>query len=156
MLTFLNTIFKNAFRQTHLKQIGRDPKFFNYENPIIDQKLSQMNLQVLEGYKASVFMTEMGLTVAVDTLFRFESTITCLDKIKELKRNARDENHFQHLIQSEVVGSSVIACWGNKRIYRIHNIDFSHNPTNLRFFHNEQEMSVAEYMQETYNLVIKD
>ena len=45
-----------------------------------------MNLQVLPGFKASVFMCESGLTVAVDTLFRFMSTITCLDKIKELRR----------------------------------------------------------------------
>lgn len=30
-------------------------------------------------------MSESGVTVAVDTLFRFMSTITCLDKINELK-----------------------------------------------------------------------
>jgi hypothetical protein len=29
-----NILFKQAFRQTHLKQIGRDPKFFDYERPI--------------------------------------------------------------------------------------------------------------------------
>ena len=69
-----------------MKQIGRDPKFFDYDRPITDPKLQAMSLQVLHGYKASVFMTETGVTVAVDTLFRFMSTITCLDKIRELKR----------------------------------------------------------------------
>ena len=29
-----NIIFKTAFRQTHLRQIGRDAKFFDYERPI--------------------------------------------------------------------------------------------------------------------------
>ena len=39
-----NIIFKTAFRQTHLRQIGRDPKFFDYERPVIDDKLSAMRL----------------------------------------------------------------------------------------------------------------
>ena len=29
-----NIIFKTAFRQTHLRQIGRDPKFFDYNAPV--------------------------------------------------------------------------------------------------------------------------
>lgn len=86
----LNILFKQAFRQTHLKQIGRDPRFFDYERPIIDPMLTKMKLQVLRGFKASVFMSESGPTVAVDTLFRFMSTVTCLDKIKELRKHARD------------------------------------------------------------------
>ena len=54
-----------------------------------------MKLQVLRGYKASVFMSESGITVAVDTLFRFMSTITCLDKINDLKLHARDDGQFK-------------------------------------------------------------
>ena len=50
-----------------------------------------MRLQVLKGFKASVFMSETGITVAVDTLFRFMSTITCLDKINELKKQAKND-----------------------------------------------------------------
>jgi len=81
-----NIILKTAFRQTHLKQIGRDPRFFDYERPIRDARLSEMNLQVLPGFKASVYNTEQGLTMAVDTIFRFMSTITVLDKIKQLRQ----------------------------------------------------------------------
>ena len=74
-----------------MRQIGRDPKFFDYERPVTDEKLTAMRLQVLKGYKASVFMSETGITVAVDTLFRFMSTISCLDKINELKRQAKND-----------------------------------------------------------------
>ena len=102
-----------------------------------------MRLQVLHGYRASVFMTEMGLTVAVDTLFRFMSTITCLEKIRELKHQARTENEFGDLIESEIIGSSVIADWGNKRVYRIAGIDFDTNPISQKFVYNDQEVSVA-------------
>ena len=90
---------KTAFRQTHLKQIGRDPRFFDYERPMTDPKLTAMQLQVLHGYKASVFNSEQGLVVAVDTLFRFMSTITCLDKIRALKREAGNNgNRFKELV----------------------------------------------------------
>jgi len=90
-----NIILKTAFRETHLRQIGRDPKFFDCERPVKDAKLTAMRLQVLKGYKASVFMSETGITVAVDTLFRFMSTISCLEKIKELKKNARNDKEFK-------------------------------------------------------------
>lgn len=119
-----NVIFKTAFRQTHLKQIGRDPKFYDYERPVTDAKLTAMRLQVLKGYRASVQMSESGITVAIDSLFRFMSTITCLDKLKELKKAAESDQQYRQLVQEQVVGSIVIADWGNKRTYRIADVDF--------------------------------
>ena len=115
-----------------------------------------MNLQVLPGYKASVFMSESGVTVAVDTLFRFMSTITCLDKIRQLKKQATSEHRFKELVQSEVIGSSVIADWGNKRTYQISDIDYDANPVNKKFVYNNEEICVAEYMMTVYNKEIKD
>ena len=106
-----------------------------------------MQLQVLHGYKASVFMSEKGVTVAVDTLFRFMSTITCLDKINDLKRRTNSDREFKTAIESEVVGSSVIADWGNKRTYIVAGVDFDANPVDMTFQYNEQEISVAHYMQ---------
>ena len=88
-------------------------------------------------------MTELGVTVAVDTLFRFMSTITCLDKIKELKRQAKGEKRFKELVESEVIGSSIIADWGNKRTYRVIHVDFSTNPVDAIFVYNGVEISVA-------------
>ena len=102
-----------------------------------------MKLQVLRGYKASVFMSESGITVAVDTLFRFMSTITCLDKINDLKRHARDDGQFKKLVEDEVVGSSIIADWGNKRTYKIAGVDFKANPVSKKFVYNNVEISVA-------------
>ena len=141
-----NVILKNAFRQTHLRQIGRDPRFFDYESPIIDDKLTAMKLQVLHGFKASAFMSEVGVTVAVDTLFRFMSTITCLEKIRDLRRTAQNDGHFATLVQEQIVGSSIIADWGHERTYIIDSVDFKTNPVKQKFQHNGQEVSIAQYM----------
>ena len=151
-----NVIFKNAFRATHLKQIGRDPKFFDCDRPIINDDLNAMRLQVLRGYKASVFMSELGITVAFDTLFRFMSTITCLEKIRELERRAPSKDKFKEMIDKEVVGSSIIADWGNKRTYIIDGIDFTTNPVKCKFPYNGEQISVAQYMQQVYNKAVTD
>ena len=105
-----------------------------------------MKLQVLHGFKASAFMSEVGVTVAVDTLFRFMSTITCLDKIRDLRRTAQNDNEFAKLVQEHIVGSSVIADWGHKRTYIIDSVDFKANPVNQKFSHNGAEISIAQYM----------
>lgn len=152
-----NIIFKTAFRQTHLRQIGRDPKFFDYERPVTDDKLTAMRLQVLKGYKASVFMSETGITVAVDTLFRFMSTISCLDKIRELKKQAgSNDAKYKQLVTDQVIGSSVIADWGNKRTYQIADIDFDANPVNKKFVYNNEEICIAQYMADVYEKRVTD
>jgi len=46
----LNIIIKQAFRDTHLKQIGRAPRFFDVANPIV---LPAQNLKIWSGFKAS-------------------------------------------------------------------------------------------------------
>ena len=63
------------------------------------------------------------------------STITCLDKINDLKRHTRDDD--------EVVGSSIIADWGNKRTYKVSGVDFNSNPVSKKFVYNNVEISVA-------------
>ena len=50
---------------------------------------------MLKGYKTSVFMSQSGITVAVDTLFRFMSTISCLDQINMIKKNSKNEKEFK-------------------------------------------------------------
>jgi len=88
-------------------------------------------------------MSEVGLTICVDTLFRFMSTITCLDKINQLKREAYNDADFMNRINTEVVGSSIIADWGHKRTYIIDGVNFKSTPTKQKFEHNGSMTSVA-------------
>lgn len=50
----INIVLKQAFRETDLKQIGKSPKFFdvNPKNTIV---LSELNLKIVAGFKASAF-----------------------------------------------------------------------------------------------------
>ena len=94
--------------------------------------------------------------MCVDTLFRFMSTITCLEKINEIKRQASSEREFMARIDSDIKGSSVIADWGHKRTYIIDDVDFKVNPVSKKFEHNGAEISVAQYMQEVYDKTVRD
>lgn len=50
----INIVIKQAFRQTDLKQIGKSPKFFDV-NPKNTILLSELNLKIVAGFKASAF-----------------------------------------------------------------------------------------------------
>ncbi len=50
--TLINVIVKEAFRQTHLRQIGKIPRFFDTER---SQLIPGSDLQVWPGFRASAF-----------------------------------------------------------------------------------------------------
>ena len=81
--TLINVILKQAFRETKLKQIGRSPRFFDVTKAI---DLSQVGLKIWSGFKASALHSELGCTFAVDSIFKFISTTSCLDRVVELKQ----------------------------------------------------------------------
>ena len=102
------------------------------------------------GFKASAFQSELGCTLAVDNIFKFMSTTTCLERICEIKRNATSDNQFKQMVRLEFCGKSVIADWGNKRTYNVEDVSFEHTPTNTTFLWNDREVSIAEYFQAAY------
>ena len=81
------------------KQIGRRPQFFDVSKPMI---LGEFALQIWSGFKASAFNSESGITLAIDNIFKFMSTTSCLVKINELKRNAAGDKHnFEKAVRAE-------------------------------------------------------
>ena len=73
--TVLNLIINQAFRETNLRQIGKSPRFFDI-NKAID--LSRQGLMIMPGFKASAFQTQMGCMLAIDNVFKFLCTTSCL------------------------------------------------------------------------------
>ena len=71
----INCIIKEAFRETDLKQIGKTPRFFDIKNPT---EFSSIGLRMWEGFKASALNTKIGLTLTIDSIFKFVTTQTCL------------------------------------------------------------------------------
>ena len=98
---------------------------------------------IMPGFKASAFQTELGCMLAIDSIFKFMSTITCLEKIRELKRHSRDNHHYEQLVRTEFSRKSVIGNWGNKRTYIVHDVEFEKNVTDFKFNYNGSDVSIA-------------
>lgn len=150
--TLINIIIKEAFRQTHLRQIGKTPRFFDISKAI---EIEGTDLQVWPGFRASAFNYTSGLALVIDNCNKFMSTKSVLQRIYEIT-DACSQNP-QNQILREFKGQSVIANWGNKKAYIVYDIVFDKNPTNMFFEDgNGKKVCVAEYFQKTYNMRITD
>jgi len=139
-----NCIINQAFRETTLKQIGRSPRFFDISAPI---DLSRQNLLIMPGFKASAFQTSMGCTLALDSIFKFMCTTTCLEKIKEMKDRSHSDHQFEQMVKLEFTRKSVIGNWGNKRTYIVHDVDFEKSVSSVKFTYNNVEVTIADYFK---------
>lgn len=122
----INVIIKTAFRDTKMKQIGRQPRFFDVDQPIN----CAANIMIWQGFKASAFQSQMGCTLVMDSIFKFMSTQTCLQRIAEIQKNYdRTQNgQFKYAVETEFMRNSVIANWGNKRTYYVDEIAWDKTP----------------------------
>ena len=82
--TLINIIIKEAFRETHLKQIGKVPRFFDTSKAIL---IPGADLQVWPGFRASAFNYSGGLAIVIDNVNKFMSTTSCLARIQDIYYN---------------------------------------------------------------------
>jgi len=80
----INTILKQAFRDTNLRQIGRRANYFD-----MDKKVEIEGGQVIScpGFKATAFSYESGMALVIDSLNKFLSKQSCLEVIYEIYDN---------------------------------------------------------------------
>lgn len=149
--TLLNIIIKDAFRGTNLKQIGKTPKFFDMDKGVT---LPESGLMMWPGFKASAFAYQSGITLVIDNINKFMSTVSCLDRINEIFE--RDKKFAQAKILKEFKGKSIVAQWGNKKTYFVREVIFNLNPLTHTFCHDGQVINVAQYFVNTYGLKIRD
>ena len=90
--------------------------------------------------------------LAIDNVFKFMCTTSCLEKIRELKDRSNSQNHFEQMVRVEFSRKSVIGNWGNKRTYIVHDVDFEKSVTDFKFSYNGNEISIAEYFDRVYKL----
>ena len=84
------------------------------------------------------------------------TTTTCLERIDELQRlSHNNENKWKRAVREEFCGRSVIADWGNKRTYRVDEVDFDKTPTNYQFAWNDQPTVLADYFFNHYGKEVK-
>jgi hypothetical protein len=145
--SLINIIIKRAFRDTNLKQIGKTPKFFDVNN-FIDMPAQKM--KIFQGFKASAQSNEFGCTFVIDSIFKFQSTQSCGERMEEIRRESRDNDEFMRRCRDEFVGNSIIADWGNQRQYIVEDINFELTPSSYKFDCRGEMISLAEYFSKTY------
>lgn len=90
--------------------------------------------------------------LVMDSIFKFMSTRSCLERMDELKKNANNEHRWQQLVKQEFAGQSIVASWGNQRTYIVSDIDFATNPIQQTFNYNGTDIPVAEYFENRYKM----
>lgn len=88
----------------------------------------------------------------MDSIFKFMSTKTCLDRMLELKRETHSEHQWQQAVKLEFCQSSIISNWGNKRTYIVTDVVFDESPVSKTFDHRGKEVSIAQYFADTYQM----
>lgn len=82
MYQLLNIIIKQAFRETSLKQVGKAPRFFDVENPVV---MHAQGLYIWTGFKAAAVQSRLGTMLCMDSIFKFMCTRSCLETIEDLR-----------------------------------------------------------------------
>lgn len=118
-----------------------------------------MKIQIWKGFKFSAYKYSDQCALILDDCCRFMSTETALDRIDaiydELERSGTPNflEKFQDACRQEFIGQTVIANYGNKRMYVVVDIRFEHGPCQETFeLKDGTKMSIAEYFLKTYQL----
>lgn len=148
----INIIIKQAFRDTNLKQIGKQPRFFDVTKAI---EVEGSGLQACPGFRASAFNYQSGIYLVLDNINKFLSSKTCLERIQEIEASEYIKDK-RAKIEEEFKFKSVIGSWGIKKTYIVQNIIFDKTPVTC-FFHDSkgEKISIAEYFSKTYQMKVK-
>lgn len=145
-LSFINNIIKTSLRNSHLKQIGRVPRFFM---PNKGQVLGEV--ETWPGFTTSSWIVQSGLFLVVDNISKFFSTEDCLtiinDRLRRLNYDA---------VSREFEGCTIMAKYGPQRTYRVNCIRWDLNPQTCFFESGEdkKKVSMVQYFQRVYEMKI--
>lgn len=78
----VNILIKQAFRETNLRQIGKNPRFFDLERC---EDIKGSELQMWPGFRAAAYNYSQGFAIVVDNVTKFMTTKSCLERINEIR-----------------------------------------------------------------------
>lgn len=81
IFNLINIVIKQALRDTDLRQIGKQPRFFDISKAV---SVEGSGLQACPGFRASAFNYSSGLALVLDNINKFLSNKSCLDRIHEI------------------------------------------------------------------------
>lgn len=147
-LSFINSIIKNSLRNSALRQIGRNPRFFM---PLQAKKF-QNQVETWPGFFTSSWIFQRGLYLIIDNISKFLSVDHCLALIED-RRNRFDAN----FVNREFEGAIVMANYGPHRTYKVHQIKWNMNPEEYIFDHGDERArtNMIDYFKTAYNVTIR-
>jgi len=157
---FMNVMVKTMLQDLKFFEIGTNSQFYQ-KTQDFQHQVAKTSLDVWSGYKTSVDVYDgMKVKMLIDFSSRILRYNSVNDQMKELfnqarkgGRNRRQRVNVEQLFQKEIVGRSVLADYGNHRIYRVHAIDVKKSPQDYIKDTNE---TFLDYYQKNYNIKIKD
>ncbi|CAD8091753.1 unnamed protein product [Paramecium sonneborni] len=145
----INVQVKRALKEMGLRELNRLSQFFDPKS-IDANPVQGFPLKVWLGYKTSLKLTQSKPQLLIDYASRVLSTETALRFIKSFKNN----DYAQ--IKEEFEGKSVIATYGNYRLYKISAVDFKKTPNSSFDLEDGKKTTYAQYYQDRYKIKIQD
>ncbi len=145
-LSFINNIIKNSLRNSNLKQIGKNPRFF------MPAKATQFQniVETWPGFFTSSWIFQKGIYLTIDNISKFLSIDNCLNIIYD-----RLKRYDEYQVSREWEGSIVMAKYGINRTYKVNCIRWDKNPMTETFdTTNDEKISMVNYFLNTYKIKI--
>ena len=143
---FLNSFIKSTLKKLNYGTWGRQLRYYHMSNY---SYLENHNLFVYQGYLSSIGVYESGLRMMIDYSTRIIRDNDMWTEFKDSENFSLPEEHQKEFF----VGKTVVANYGNYRMYKIHDVAFKKNL--LSPFPNKEFKNYAEYFKKRYP-TIKD
>jgi aubergine-like protein len=144
----LNIIVKKMLRAINLQQLTRLPKYFDMEQTV---SIPHRGLTIFRGYAVKAGVYGGSVLIYADFASKIIRDQSVLSMIEEVQR--ANPRSFQAALDSDLVGQTVMAHYGNSRCYRITGLDFTQTPMST-FTQNGNPVTYAQYYERQYGLRI--
>jgi len=143
---YLNVLIKRFLREKGFKEWGMNSKYYDVNKAY---HIEQYYLDVYTGFKTSCQgYQDYSVRALIDFSSKILRSDSALFYIKEARSNEEIENIF--------VGKSVVASYGNYRMWRVDAVDFKRNPRSMVTVNGNQKMKLADYYLDKYGIKIQE
>lgn len=148
VLQVFNLVYRRSMRFLKLQQIGRN--HFSMEQSI---PVPRHNIKVLPGFLTTTYVTENGVLLNLDCIFRSLRTDSVLEFINNAKN--RDRDNYRNTVEKELVGRVLLATYNNKTFY-VDSIRWDLTPRDTFDREKGGRISYKDYFFQQYNANIRD
>jgi len=144
---YLNVLIKRYFKEKKYVEWGLNSKFYD---PETINEIPEFYLQIYTGFKTSCQVYQNHIPkILIDFSSKIVRSDSALFYINEFCTNSAQ-------VRDMLEGRTVVASYGNYRMWRIDEVDFQRNPRTGTFTEKDKKISVVDYFKTKYNITIKD